>query len=198
MLRHPPVLDGSGICYGRVAMTLAPGWEALAARWAGPLARVAPARVWTSPSHRCAAVAEVLAGRVRAPLFRDDRLLELAFGEWEGRPWEAVPRGALDRWAQDPLGFAPPGGESGGALVARVREFALMLRREARPCLVVSHGGPLRLLPALLRGEAPDLLAPSPATGSLAVHPAQKCAVAVKVMANGSPGSPSAYCGEQP
>jgi alpha-ribazole phosphatase len=32
---------------------------------------------------------------------------------------------------------------------------------------VVSHGGPLRLLGPMLRGEAPDLLAPAPAMGRI-------------------------------
>jgi alpha-ribazole phosphatase len=32
---------------------------------------------------------------------------------------------------------------------------------------IVSHGGPLKLLRALLRGGTPDLLAPAPAIGSV-------------------------------
>ncbi len=107
---------------------------------------------------------------VRAVL--DPRLLELDFGDWEGSSWDAVPRAALDRWAADPLGFRPPGGESGAALVRRVQGFAHALARDARPCLVVSHGGPLRLLPALLAGEPVDLLAPALAPGALRIVPA--------------------------
>ena len=102
----------------------------------------------------------------------DPRLLELDFGEWEGRSWDAVERPALDRWAADPRGFRPPGGESGAELVQRVEGFARMLAGNARPCLVIAHGGPLRLLPALLAGDEVDLLAPSPEPGGLRIVPA--------------------------
>ena len=34
-------------------------------------------------------------------------------------------------------------------------------------CIVIAHGGPLKLLAALLRGAAPDLLAPAPPLGSV-------------------------------
>ena len=62
--------------------------------------------------------------------------------------------------------FAPPGGESGASLVARVRAVHDDLRRAGESCLIVSHGGPLKILAALLRGETPDLLAPPPPLGS--------------------------------
>ena len=91
----------------------------------------------------------------------DLRLLELDFGAWEGSAWNLVPRDALDAWAADPLGFAAPGGESGAALVARVSAFAEDLRSDGRDCAVVSHGGPLKVLRALLEGRAVDLLSPS-------------------------------------
>ncbi len=118
---------------------------------------------------RCASVARFIARRLGVRLVLDARLLELDFGDWEGGRWDAVPRPALERWAADPLGFRAPGGESGSALVRRVAGFARRLARDGRPCVVVSHGGPLRLLPALLIGDAPDLLAPAPEPGRLRI-----------------------------
>ena len=99
----------------------------------------------------------------------DDRLQELDFGDWEGQPWSTIPRDDLDRWAADPLAFAPPGGESGAALIARVLSFQTVLSED---CVVVSHGGPLKVLGALLQGQVVDLLAPPPAIGSVtAIYP---------------------------
>jgi alpha-ribazole phosphatase len=146
---------------------LSPGWPDLVESWSAQLAAVAPERIWTSPALRCAAVASVLSDRLRLPLSQDNRLLELDFGDWEGQCWDGLPRAALDRWAADPAGFRPPGGESGADLMGRVTAFADQLRRESRSCIVVSHGGPLRVLRPLLRGEAVDLLAASPALGAL-------------------------------
>ena len=93
--------------------------------------------------------------------------MELDFGAWEGLPWDDVPRAALDAWAADVHGFAAPGGESGDALIARVRDFAGELSRGDH--IVVSHGGPLKVLAALLTGVAVDLLAPAQALGSVVV-----------------------------
>lgn len=164
LVRHPAAAVAAGVCYGR--MDVAPGagaaddCAAIAARLRGFPASA----LLTSPARRCRMVAEVLAETLRLPVVTDARLLELHFGDWEGTPWDAVPRAALDRWAADPAGFAPPGGESGAALLARVAAVAAELRGGT---VVVAHGGPLKLLAALLRGEAPDLLAPAPALGSV-------------------------------
>ena len=169
MLRHPAVAVAAGTCYGRLDVALEPGWEDWAAQHAATLAGLAPQRIWSSPSARCLSVAEALGSRLGLGTVPDARLLELDFGEWEGRAWEQVPRAALDRWAADPPGFRPPGGESGAELVERIAGFARMLAEQARPCAVVSHGGPLRLLPALLLGDPVDLLASPPALGALRV-----------------------------
>ncbi len=162
LVRHLPVA-AAGRCYGRLDLPAAADDGSLLARVAGTGATA----VWSSPASRCLALARPAAERLGVPLRVDPRLHELDFGNWEGVLWEAIPRAALDRWAADPVSFAPPGGESGGALLARIAAFAADLRQRDEPCLVVSHGGPLRLLPALLRGEPADLLGATPAPGAL-------------------------------
>jgi alpha-ribazole phosphatase len=159
LIRHPAVLAAPGTCYGRLDLDLHPRAAADCARLRAVVAGFT-GTVWTSPARRC----RVIAG---AAARADDRLRELDFGEWEGRAWDDVPRAALDRWAAAPLAFAPPGGESGAALLARVADFHAGLRARGEDCVVVAHGGPLKLLAAMLRGEAPDLLAPAPPLGSV-------------------------------
>ena len=156
-MRHPAAAVAAGTCYGRLDLPLAD--PAAAAALAARLAGLGGA-AWSSPAQRCRAVAVAL-----GPHRLDARLLELDFGAWEGRPWDDVPRPALDRWAADPAGFAPPGGESGAALVARVTAFAASLPLGDH--VVVTHGGPLKVLSALLRGFPVDLLAPAPPVGSV-------------------------------
>jgi alpha-ribazole phosphatase len=97
----------------------------------------------------------------------EDRLMELDFGVWEGRSWDTVGRTDLDRWAESVLTFAPPGGESGEDLIARIRDFHARLRLAREDCVVVSHGGPLKVLNALLFDKPIDLLAAAPAFGSV-------------------------------
>jgi alpha-ribazole phosphatase len=167
LIRHPRALVADGICYGRLDFPLHPDGIAdlaeLCARLHGFRAEV----LWTSPSRRCMAVADALAPVLALQPTVDQRLLEMDFGAWEGIAWDLIDRAELDRWAAAPADFAAPGGETGAALTARVAALAAMLRADGRDGVVVSHGGPLRLLPALLRGEAPDLLAPTPALGSV-------------------------------
>ncbi len=159
LIRHPAVRLAAGTCYGRLDPDLHPDAADAAARLAAITDRFA-GRVWTSPARRCRAVAG-------AGAIVDDRLRELDFGAWEGRAWTDVPRAALDAWAAAPADFAPPGGESGAAVLARVAAFHADLRAHGADCIVVSHGGPLKLLAALLRGVVPDLLAPAPPLGSI-------------------------------
>ncbi|KXV20340.1 histidine phosphatase family protein [Gluconobacter japonicus] len=165
--RHPQVADAEGVCYGRKDMTLMAGWEPVAAGLLTLAKGIGSSVIYTSPSSRCLAVGQKMAERSGLPVLRDDRLQELYFGCWEGLAWGDIPRQALDRWAADPEGFSPPGGESGKSLRERVQSFWSDLLRVARPALVISHGGPLRLLDGLARGiKQPDLLAPSMPQGS--------------------------------
>jgi alpha-ribazole phosphatase len=160
LVRHPPVA-GAGRCYGRTDLPLADPASAAALA-----ARLAPlgGTVWTSPALRCRAVAEAL-GTHRV----DDQLQELDFGAWENRPWDDVPRAALDAWAADPWGFSPPGGESGSALAARVTAFCDALARGTH--VVITHGGPLKVLTALLQRRPIELLSAAPPPGSIQLVP---------------------------
>jgi alpha-ribazole phosphatase len=163
LVRHPTPLIEPGVCYGRLDIEVAP---AEIARLASDARLQGALMVWSSPAVRCLRVAEATAAAVGAPLRVDRRVWEIDFGDWEGQAWSEIDRAVLDCWAADPVGFAPPGGESGAALIARVRDFHAGLRED---CVVVSHGGPLKVLLSLLRREPIDLLAPPPAIGSVTV-----------------------------
>ena len=168
LVRHTPVLVAPGVCYGRLDVALR---AEAAVDIAGVLARldgVRPDAVRTSPSLRCRVLADAIARARGGVVVEDPRLRELDFGAWEGVAWDDVPRTALDRWAANLAGFAPPGGESGAALVARCRAAYAAL--PARGCqVVVSHGGPLRVLAALAAGTEVDLGVAAQAQGEVRV-----------------------------
>ncbi len=131
----------------------------------GALAPLRGAVIHTSPLARCRLLAQALAEAWDQPAPKADaRLMEMNFGAWEGLRWDDVPRADLDRWAEDLLGFAPPGGETGAALIARVTAFWQAL---AAPAVVVTHGGPLKVLLALAEGRPIDLARPSPPAGRI-------------------------------
>jgi alpha-ribazole phosphatase len=104
----------------------------------------------------------------------DARLQELDFGAWENRTWDSFRSPESEAWALDPWRLAPPGGESGAALWARVGAFRAELHGHVTaghaPLLVVTHAGVIRSWLGLERGlgwaEAMSLPVPH---GSLTV-----------------------------
>ncbi|MFA7268001.1 MAG: alpha-ribazole phosphatase family protein [Sterolibacterium sp.] len=151
LMRHPLPAVAPGLCYGRSDLALAGDAAVPAASLRPLLPEDAP--LFSSPLTRCRLLAEALHP---APNF-DARLMELDFGAWEMRAWDAIDRSAIDAWAADPLAFTPPGGESVAALRHRVAEFLdeLMARNLACAALV-THAGVMKACAAELLGLAPS------------------------------------------
>ena len=146
LVRHPPPLVNRGTCYGRLdvpALELAETARRLRAELPAGLP------VWSSPLRRCAELAALLHD---APRF-DGRLVEMDFGDWEGRPWDDIPRAELDAWAADVAGYAPPGGESPQALQRRALDFVAGLA--VPEAVLVTHAGVIRTLLAHWQGVPP-------------------------------------------
>jgi probable phosphoglycerate mutase len=130
-------------------------WQA--ARLGERLARQDVAALYSSPLSRCLNTARIVADHCRLePIVRAD-LREISHGHWEGMKRADVERDFRDEytaWEEDPFTFAPAGGESGVAVLAR----ALPVLREivsAHPgqqVVVVSHKATLRLLLSSLLG----------------------------------------------
>lgn len=151
LIRHPAPQVAPGVCYGRSDLPLAEPAAVAADRLRADLPAGLP--VVSSPARRCLELAQALQAEVQVGVRTDARLWEVNFGVWEGRAWDAIDRAALDAWAADPFGFAPPGGESPAAMAARVVAFADSLdRTRDLDLMVVGHHGPLRVLIAHLLG----------------------------------------------
>jgi len=141
LIRHPRPLIEDGICYGRLDVG-SEDPQPIAARLRGLLPAATP--LLASPLQRARQLAAALHP---APRF-DARLMEIDFGDWEGRRWADLDRALLDAWAADVLHFAPPGGESAAMLQARAvacfDEHAAALAGER--LALVAHSGVLRAL----------------------------------------------------
>ncbi len=126
------------------------GWQQMRAAVAG--------RSWdlivSSPLRRCADFASTLAHELRAGCRLDADWREMSFGEWEGCSAAEILASDGERlrrfWA-DPSQQSPPGGEPLSALRARVVAAWQRIVNEPGPdrVLVVTHGGPIRILRAL-------------------------------------------------
>ena len=108
-------------------------------------------RVVSSPLKRCRSFAESIASLAGIPLEITPLLRELDFGDWEGLEIEAVwnmdPELASAFW-ENPFAMTPPHGEAPLQLKKRVLQAWEWLRESFRGehVLVVSHGGPIRIL----------------------------------------------------
>ena len=121
------------------------------------LAAPTPAVVWTSPLRRCSAVAAQLAARIGAEIRCDPRLLEMDFGEWEGRSWEEIERQdriAYHDWLAAWREVAPPRGESLGALEGRVRSWVEERARAGDIVDLRTPAGPERIAVLAIRYDA--------------------------------------------
>lgn len=177
--RHAPV-SLPGICYGRldVAAALSPADAADVIERALQRLGARPGVIWSSPLSRCAGPAAELSARLGVPHMVDERLLEIAYGAWEGRAFSDIERedpSAYAAWLRDWERTGPPGGESALEVEARVRSFWRALApvsgeraSGARSHLLVAHAGVLRALrvvaraatwPAAMSAPAPYLSA---------------------------------------
>lgn len=169
LLRHFPTdWNAEGRLQGRTDVPLsAASREELAGRRLPPRWRGLP--VIASPLARARETAEALA---EGPTAFDRRLIEMDFGDWEGRIGAelladpACAYGPVETWG---WGFRPPNGESPAEMAERLAP-ALAEAAARAPCLLVLHRGVMRCILALASGWGYD--GPEPfRIKRAAVHP---------------------------
>ncbi|HTJ81939.1 MAG TPA: histidine phosphatase family protein [Polyangiaceae bacterium] len=113
--------------------------------------------VYASPMKRTMDTARALAAPHGVAITPNAALREIDHGRWEGRTRREVAAEFCDEyeaWEADPFTFAPVGGESGLAVMARalpaIRE--IVLRHPGDTVAVVSHKATIRLVLASLLG----------------------------------------------
>ncbi|MDH5356085.1 MAG: alpha-ribazole phosphatase family protein [Gammaproteobacteria bacterium] len=107
--------------------------------------------VVTSPLKRCAEFAKLVSQQQGIPLETNKDLMEIYFGEWEGRTaaelMDETPE-LLTKFWQDPDQNPPPGGEKLSAFAARVMRAKDTILKQAgeQRILLVTHAGVIRIL----------------------------------------------------
>ncbi len=157
---------------GAVGVELSDEGRAQVARLAVRLAHDPIAAVYCSPLSRTLETAAILARPHGLAPAVGDGLREISHGRWEGLTRREVEERFGEEyasWEADPFTFAPVGGESGVAVLARALPVvrAITTAHEGETTLVVSHKATLRLLLCALLGIDPrgyrDRLDQSPA-----------------------------------
>ena len=153
IIRHTPVSVPGGTCYGSSDVALTADWPEHLERIRDklPLAEIDADNLYSSPLRRCATLAKRLGP---APRF-DDRLKEMDYGEWEGRPWADIDIDQRDAWLADLSGYRTPNGESLGDVYERAsRCITEIAARDHESAFVVTHGALIRCLIAYGMGLA--------------------------------------------
>lgn len=105
--------------------------------------------VYSSPLTRC----KLLAQAINNSHITDDRLMELHFGDWEGRKWDDINRDELDTWMADYINLTPPNGESLMMLVNRFAAFISDLQaKQYQRIVIITHAGIIRSAMYLFNG----------------------------------------------
>jgi len=189
LVRHATPLVDTGTCYGALdvaADAVATHDAALRLHAALP----AGAAVYSSPLRRSRQLGQAL-GALRLDLdtITDARLAEMNFGQWEGRPWDAIGAAALQTWTDDFAHHRPGGGESVREFMARVGAAfdACLASADTHDIAWITHAGVIRaalLVHAGVRDvtQAAQWPAEAPAFGNwqLLEIPAPICAAAVR------------------
>jgi broad specificity phosphatase PhoE len=115
------------------------------------------AAVYSSPLTRTAETAAILAAPHELTAVHEPALKEISHGRWEGLTREEVEDrfpGEYETWEADPFTFAPEGGESGVAVLARALPVIrrIVVVHAGQTVLVVSHKATLRILISSLLG----------------------------------------------
>ena len=170
LLRHGQTdYNVTGRMQGHLNSVLTSVGHEQAAAAAPVLAALEPDRVVSSDLQRAVDTAEVVGAACGLAVKFDARLRETHLGEWQGHTVAEIDGdypGAIAAWRSDPT-WAPPGGESRVAVVARSRPVVDELDAEfadsdeaSSTVLLVAHGG---LIAGLVTGlmELPTEVWPS-------------------------------------
>jgi len=147
LLRHGQTAwnaDGNRYC-GRTDLSLTERGIAQANAVFEQLRTIQFDRIYSSPLQRAYKTAEIAGGQKE--VIKDDRLIEVDFGVWEGKPKEQfIPENQAlwDSWCANPSVTNAGGtGETATEVIARVNSFfeELLARHKSGNVLVVAHNG---------------------------------------------------------
>jgi broad specificity phosphatase PhoE len=139
-----------GLVLGRADPELTEEGHRQAAQLAAALAAEPVTKILTSPLVRARQTADAIGAACGVPVAVDDRLLEIDWGTWEGRPAGSLAVADVDRWRADD-GTAPEG-ESLDSLSRRVEAFCTETMESDGLVVAVSHVSPIKAAAAWALG----------------------------------------------
>lgn len=145
LVRHTETVCEKGICYGQSDVGLREPYDTVFESILNQLPQEAV--LYSSPLQRCTILAKYIQKNSKIDsVIEDSRLMEMDFGDWELKSWDAIPRKVLDPWMEDFVTVNVPNGESFVDLDYRVREFLdnAISKTFIKPIIIVAHSGVIR------------------------------------------------------
>jgi len=156
LIRHGETpMNQRGVYYGWTDCSLNEKGLEQAEELAGILREVEFDIVIASNLKRAVDTAVVVSGFSPGDIILEERLRELNFGKWEGMHFSDVQekyRECWEQWCSDWKYSAPPSGESFMDMYHRIKCCIeeLLDRYKGKKMLIVSHQGPMRIIPLVL------------------------------------------------
>jgi len=147
LIRHTKVDVEPGICYGQKEVELQASYPEDLKAVQAQIADLKFDVHFSSPQKRCKTLATDLFGE---DVTYDDRLMELNFGDWEGKAWDEIKDPFLDTWMEDFVNKKCSNGESFVMLHERVVKFMEELKKQNHDKVaIITHGGVIRTIQAI-------------------------------------------------
>ncbi len=147
LIRHTETVSPKGVCYGQSDMLLKEPYHEQFEKIVKSIAHK-NAIVFSSPLKRCIALAEHFKKNndINSPIIIDNRLMEMNFGDWEMKEWDAIDPAAMKKWMVDFVNEKVPNGESFTELDERVNDFIQneLLKYKKEVAVIVTHAGVIR------------------------------------------------------
>ena len=146
-IRHTKPYNPNDVCYGRLDFDVSPTFESEAAGALDAFQKTGakPTRLFSSPLLRAYRLAEKAAQVTGLEIEKNEAIIEVNFGSWEGQKLTAVPREEMHAWMNDLRGFRFPGGENFYDVDRRVESFLDSLPDDGE-FLFVTHAGVIAAL----------------------------------------------------
>jgi len=145
LVRHTETACEKGICYGQSDVDLAEPFDSIFENIVSQLP--SEAIIFSSPLKRCVILAKYIQNNIKTIFYQEDkRLMEMDFGDWEMKNWNAILPEQLNPWMEDFVNVPASNGESFVVLHKRTEAFLsdLVLKEFKQPIVVVCHAGIIR------------------------------------------------------
>ena len=140
LVRHIEPAIEKGICYGQLDVAIPDDYHMKHQHIKNELPDDFDA-IFSSPLLRCKQLAE----RISNNVIYDNRLMEVNFGDWEGKKWDEINQLDLNTWMNNYITAAPPNGESLTDVLNRFSDFIAEIKTKYHnKVLIVAHAGIIR------------------------------------------------------